>query len=81
MATATEKETRTFEKSLGELEQIVRRLEGGELTLDDSLQAFEKGVGIARECEKHLEEAKGKIEQLTRMESGETKAVPFAPKD
>ncbi|MBI4126389.1 MAG: exodeoxyribonuclease VII small subunit [Deltaproteobacteria bacterium] len=73
--------TRSFEESVKELELVVRSLEGGELTLDESLAAFERGIGIARECEKSLTAAKGKVEQLVRTASGGLTAVPFEPKD
>ena len=67
----------TFETSLGKLEEIVRHLEKGDLSLDDSLKAFEDGVKWSRLCEQKLSEAKGKIETLLKTESGEMKAVPF----
>ena len=61
----------TFEGSMKELEQVVRGLEGGTLTLDESLETFERGVGIARECEEHLAHAKGKVEQLVKKTSNQ----------
>lgn len=64
---------RTFEQSLEELEGVVRSLEGGKLTLDESLTAFEKGVGLARECETKLTEAKGTIEKLIQESNGAAK--------
>ena len=73
-------ERRRFEQAMGELEGVVKRLEGGELTLDESLTAFEKGVGLARECEAKLSEAKGKIEKLIANSEGEFKAEPFEVK-
>lgn len=54
---------------MGKLEGIVRKLENGDLTLEESLKAFEEGVGLARLCEEQLQEAKGKIEKLVRNES------------
>lgn len=59
------------------LEKIVRKLEGGELTLEDSLKAFEEGIGLTRTCEKLLQEAKGKVEKLVKKESGKMEAEPF----
>lgn len=53
-----------FEKSLGELEEIVRQLEKGELSLEESLAQFEKGIGLARQCQEVLNQAEQKIETL-----------------
>jgi exodeoxyribonuclease VII small subunit len=64
-----------------ELEKVVRQLEKGELTLDQSITSFESGVKLSRECEKKLNEAKGKVEQLMKDEAGKTKTEPFEPKD
>ena len=54
-----------FEQSITELEEIVRQLEKGELTLDDSLKQFEKGIGLARRCQNVLSQAEQKIVELT----------------
>lgn len=54
-----------FEHSLSQLETIVRQLEKGELTLDESLKQFEKGIGLARQCQEVLNKAEQKIEILT----------------
>ena len=54
-----------FEKSLTELETIVAQLEKGELSLEDSLKQFEKGVTLARKCQETLNQAEQKIEQLS----------------
>jgi len=72
---------RSFEQSIEELEKVVRQMEKGELTLDQSISAFEGGVKLARECEKKLKEAKGKVEQLVKDESGKSKIEPFEPKE
>ena len=53
-----------FEKSLGELESIVEKMEKGDLTLEESLQHFEKGVALTRACQKALEEAEQKVKIL-----------------
>ena len=55
-----------FETALKKLEEVVRRLEGGELSLDDSLKAFEEGVKLAGFCSKKLNEA----EAFRHMQSG-----------
>ena len=54
-----------FEQSITELEEIVRQLEKGELTLENSLKQFEKGIGLARKCQEVLNQAEQKIEILT----------------
>ena len=53
-----------FEDALGELEGIVTRLEAGELSLDESLTAFEQGVALAKLCHTRLDEAEQKVEKL-----------------
>jgi len=54
-----------FEKSIAELEEIVRQLEKGELSLEDSLKQFEKGITLARKCQDVLTQAEQKIEILS----------------
>lgn len=58
-----------FEQSITELEDIVRQLEKGDLSLDDSLKQFEKGIGLARRCQTVLKQAEQKIEELTTAPS------------
>ncbi|MBA2651389.1 MAG: exodeoxyribonuclease VII small subunit [Tatlockia sp.] len=53
-----------FEKSMTELEEIVMQLEKGELSLEDSLKQFEKGITLARRCQEVLNHAEKKIDQL-----------------
>jgi len=55
-----------FEKSLAELEQIVERMEQGELSLDESLKQFERGVALTRSCQTALQQAEQKVEILLR---------------
>ena len=78
MSAETEK---SFEGSLEELEQIVRQLEAGDLSLDRSLELFEQGVRLSRECQKRLDEAERKVEILLRGNDGAYKAVPFEEPD
>ena len=68
---------KSFEASLEELEQIVRQLEAGDLPLDRSLELFEQGVRLSRECQKRLDEAERKVEILLRGNDGAYKAAPF----
>lgn len=57
-----------FEQSIDELEQIVNQLEKGELSLDESLKQFEKGIGLARRCQDVLTKAEQKIETLSQTQ-------------
>ena len=59
-----------FETSLQKLEEVVKRLEGGELSLDESLKAYEEGVKYAGLCAKKLNEAEKKVEVLMRRKDG-----------
>jgi exodeoxyribonuclease VII small subunit len=72
-----EQKTKTFEASLEELERIVRDLEHGELPLERSLELFEKGVKLSRECQERLNQAERRIEILMRDNHGRPVARPF----
>jgi exodeoxyribonuclease VII small subunit len=67
-----------FEKSLDELEQLVVRMEQGELSLDDSLQSFERGIALYRNCQGALDQAKLRVSQLIDPAVPES-ARPFDP--
>lgn len=67
-----------FERSLGELESLVQRMEQGELSLDDSLSAFERGIALYRQCQQTLDRAELKVRQLLDPERPE-QATPFEP--
>ncbi|MGB4268962.1 MAG: exodeoxyribonuclease VII small subunit [Spirochaetota bacterium] len=60
----------TFEDALEELEAIASKLESGELTLDQSIQYYERGVELARFCREKLEDAERKIEVLQKQPDG-----------
>jgi exodeoxyribonuclease VII small subunit len=60
----------TFESSLRELERIVGELEAGDLPLERSLELFEQGVRLSRECQKRLDEAERKVEILLKGNDG-----------
>ena len=62
-----------FETSLKKLEEIVKELEEGELTLENSLEHYEKGISLARFCSAKLEEAEKRIEMLQKDDNGEPK--------
>lgn len=59
-----------FEVALEELEKVVEQLESGDLSLEDSLAAFEKGVGLVKYCNEKLTEVEKKIELLVRDKEG-----------
>ena len=69
--------TEKFETSLKKLEDIVRKLEGGSLSLDESLKAFEEGVRHSSFCAKKLDEAQRKVEILLKQKDGSLKREPF----
>lgn len=78
--------TQDFERSLAELEAIVARLEQGELSLEESLQQFERGIGLTRVCQSALQQAEQKVEILMRKGSShgpdadaELAPMPFQP--
>lgn len=61
---------KNFETSLAQLEQIVREMEGGDLPLEKSLELFEQGVRLSRDCQERLNEAERRIEVLVRDGEG-----------
>ena len=65
-----------FEQSLAQLETLVEKLENSEFTLEQSLQAFEQGVKLTRQCQQALSQAEQKV-QLLIEENGQSTAVPF----
>ncbi len=70
----------SFEESLQELEGIVEKLEKGQLSLDESLGLFEKGIKLVKECELKLKSAQQKVEKLIE-ENNELKSEQFELKD
>lgn len=71
------KEKKSFEKSLNELEEIVEKLERGEMSLDDSIEIFQKGVTLSKDLSKMLDEIEKKITILVENENGEVKEEDF----
>jgi exodeoxyribonuclease VII small subunit len=59
-----------FEVALGELEQVVEQLESGDLSLEDSLAAFERGIGLVKYCNQKLSEVEKKVEILLKDKEG-----------
>ena len=72
--------TADFERSLAELEAIVDKLEQGDLSLDDSLRHFERGVQLTRACQGALKQAEQKVEMLLKRSGADDdlSVVPFA---
>lgn len=65
-----QEQARSFEASLEALEQIVRQLESGDLPLEKSLELFEQGIRLSRECQERLSQAERRIEVLLRDNQG-----------
>jgi len=68
----------SFEEALVELEGIVEKLEKGQLSLDESLGLFEKGIKLVKECNMKLKSAQMKVEKLIE-ENEELRTEPFTP--
>ena len=69
-----------FEASLSKLEELVDKMEEGELTLEESLKAFEAGMTLTRECQQALKDAEQKVEVLMQQ-GGELSAEPLDPEE
>ena len=77
---AAQKKSATFEQALEELEQLVDRLEAGDLPLEEALADFERGVKLTRECQQKLASAEQKVKVLME-ESGSIQELPFDADD
>ena len=77
---AVKKKAATFESALEELEELVERLESGDLPLDEALADFERGVKLTRECQKKLASAEQKVKVLME-ENGQVQELPFDTDD
>jgi exodeoxyribonuclease VII small subunit len=75
MAKKSEK-TPPFEASLKELETLVEKMEQGELSLEESLQHFERGIQLTRSCQQALKDAGQKVDMLLQK-NGQDEVVPF----
>ena len=75
-----QQETLAFEKSLKELEALVGKMEQGNLSLEESLQHFERGIQLTRVCQEALKQAEQKVEILLKK-SGQDDIAPFASED
>ena len=70
-------EARTFEAMMERLQELVGRLETGNLTLEESIQSFEEGMALVRKCTAVLSQAEQRILKLTRDATGQPVAVPL----
>lgn len=69
-----------FEKKLGRLEEIVQKMEAGDIALEDSLKMFEEGIKLSRECNSQLSAAEQKVKLLLGVdENGNPKTEDFNP--
>ena len=78
---ANTKKALTFEEAMTQLEKSVSELESGELTLDEALAAFERGIALVKQCRKELDRAEQKIEVLLKDQKGDVNGdtVAFSP--
>lgn len=72
-----EMEATDFETALKRLDEIVKKLENGDLSLDSALELFEEGIKLSRFCHTKLEQAERRVEILLKDGSGPARAVPF----
>jgi exodeoxyribonuclease VII small subunit len=80
-AAASETEPLDFERAMTELEQLVEKLERGDLPLEESLGAFERGIALTRTCQQALRQAEQKVEMLMQRPGGDRERVPFDDDD
>jgi exodeoxyribonuclease VII small subunit len=67
----------SFEDALAELEQIVRRLEAGQVKLDDAIQCYERGAQLKRHCETKLNEAQQRVDRIVIGQDGNVATDPM----
>lgn len=67
----------TFEQAFKQLEHVVQQLESEELPLEQSVALFERGMALAQFCEKKLDEAEQKVQQLVQVGNGGPTMIPF----
>jgi exodeoxyribonuclease VII small subunit len=78
MARKNQTPPKSFEDALGELEQILADIEGGQVPLEQSLVMYERGQFLIQHCRSVLSKAEKQIEVLSKTESGELSATPMA---
>jgi len=80
IVTKRQKKTTDFEAALAELEALVEKMEQGDLSLDESLKQFERGVQLTRSCQQALQEAEQKVQVLLEK-GGQQTLEPFQSDD
>ena len=68
-----------FEDAISRIEEIIKKLETGEIPLEESLKLFEEGMNLINFCQKKLNEVEQKVEILIKNEGGEIETRPFDP--
>ena len=81
MANSTPVEKLDFEAALAELEGIVKNLETGKTSLEDSISAYERGIVLKNHCESKLREAQARIDKIVVKPDGSVATTPFDEKD
>lgn len=76
----SEQNTPDFESKMEALEQLVERLESGELSLDEAMKTFEQGIKLTRECQSALDAAEQKV-QILLGQGGDERLEPFSPEE
>ena len=71
----------TFEQALSELEAIAEQIEQGKIGLEESIDKYERGMALVKQCRDMLSTAENKIQQLQQSADGALKATPFRPAD
>ena len=74
---AAEIKTLSFEQALKQLEEIVQKLEKGQVDLEDSIAIYERGTALKAHCEAKLKSAEARIEKIVLSPSGKATSVPF----
>jgi len=72
-----EKKNDSFEAAIEELEEIIEKMEKGDMTLDESIKFFQKGIELSKFCSEKLDEAERKITILLEKNNGETEETDF----
>ena len=78
-ALAAEIKTLTFEQALKQLEEIVQKLEKGQVDLEDSIAIYERGTALKAHCEAKLRDAEKRIEKIVITPSGKVSTAPLDP--
>ncbi len=77
MVISMKNKEKSFEEAITGLEEKVKLLESGNISLDDSLKAFEEAISLARLCNEKLESAEAKVRMLVEGEDGSVTDLPF----